>query len=226
MYDDAILVAVGVLGVVAATLINALLYSIRMRGSGDPPSWWIYAGVIAVTPALFLGLLVRFGVTAQLPAYLYLTSVGVLLAVLEFDVRLLPDSVLLPSYVIGVLLLMPAGAATGDWSRAERGVLAWAALSAMFWVLAVAYPHSVGFGDVKLAGLLGLHLGWLSWSTVLIGAMGSFFMVGFGGVALAGNRRVEQRAVPLGPCLILASMLALFVTVPISTWYGSILNLA
>jgi leader peptidase (prepilin peptidase)/N-methyltransferase len=226
MVDLPILVAVGILGLVAATMLNVFVYRVGVEWPDGPPSWWQFLAVEFVTPALFVGLVVKFGVTAELPAYLYLTTVGVLLAVIEFDVRRLPDSIILPSYVISVLLLMPAGAAEGDWTRAQRGLLAWAALTAMFFVLAVAYPHSVGFGDVKLAGLLGIHLGWLSWSTVMIGALGSFCMVGFGGVALAGHRRTAQGSIPIAPCLILASVLALFVTVPISTWYGSLLDLA
>jgi leader peptidase (prepilin peptidase)/N-methyltransferase len=226
MTDLPILVAVGILGLVAATLLNALLYRMLADPPGAAPSWWQIAAVEFVTPALFIGLVVKLGVTAELPAYLYLTTVGVLLAVIDFDVRRLPDSIILPSYVLSVLLLMPAGAADGDWSRAQRGLLAWAALTAMFFVLAIAFPHSVRFGDVKLAGLLGIHLGWLSWSTVLVGALGSFCMVGFGGVALAGHRRTAQGSIPIAPCLILASVLALFVTVPISTWYSSLLALA
>ena len=69
-----------------------------------------YPLVEAGTAVLFVAITLRFGLSAQLPAYLYLAAVGVTLAMIDFDVRRLPDSIVLPSYVVSVLLLMPAGA--------------------------------------------------------------------------------------------------------------------
>ena len=117
----------------------------------------------------------------QLPAYLYLAAIGVTLAMIDFDVRRLPDSIVLPSYVVSVLLLMPAGAVTGDWWVAARALLGMAALWIIYFVLALAYPNGMGFGDVKLAGLLGLYLGWLGWGALLIGGFGAFVIGGLGG---------------------------------------------
>ena len=174
------------------------------------------------TGLLYAAITLRFGMSVQLPAYLFLAAVGVVLALIEFDVRRLPDSVVLPSYVVSVLLLMPAGAADADWRTAARALESMAALWLVFFVLALAYPHAVEMGDAKLAGLLGLYLGWLSWGTVLIGTFGAFFIaaVSAGGVAV-GRRGGVTSAVPFAPCLVSAAVLALFVAVPITSWYGS-----
>jgi leader peptidase (prepilin peptidase)/N-methyltransferase len=174
------------------------------------------------TGVLFAAITLRFGVTVQLPAYLFLTAVGLVLGLIEFDVRRLPDSVVLPSYVVSVLLLMPAGAADADWRTAARAMVSMAALWLVFFVLALAYPAAVEMGDAKLAGLLGLYLGWLSWGTVLIGTFGAFFIaaVTTGSVAV-GRRGSSAYAVPFAPCMVAAAVLALFVAVPITSWYGS-----
>ncbi|MDT4891067.1 MAG: leader peptidase (prepilin peptidase) / N-methyltransferase [Pseudonocardiales bacterium] len=217
---------VGVLGLAVGMLLNTVLYRVPSPWNVAGGTWRQYAVVEALTAGAFVALVLRFGVTAQLPAYLYLAAVGIVLAMLEFDVRRVPDVIVLPSYVVSVLLLMPAGAAQGDWNPAQRSLLGMAAFIVIFFVLMLAYPFAVTGSDVKLAGLLGLDLGWVSWGTVLIGMLGSFALVGFGGVALAGNRRPAAHAVPFAPCLILSAVLALLVTLPISTWYGSILGLA
>ena len=217
---------IGLLGLAVGVLVNTVLYRIPSPWYADGGSWLQYAVVELLTGGSFVVLALRFGLTAQLPAYLYLAAVGVVLAMLEFDVRRVPDVIVLPSYVVGVLLLMPAGAAEGDWGPAQRSLLGMVAFIAAFFTLMLAYPYAVTGSDVKLSGLLGLYLGWLSWGTVLVGMLGSFAIVGFGGVALANARRPSTHSVPLAPCLILSATLALLVTLPIAHWYGSILGRA
>ena len=175
-----------------------------------------YPLVEAGTAALFVAITARFGLSAQLPAFLYLAAIGVTLAMIDFDVRRLPDSIVLPSYVIGVLLLMPAGAVTGEWWVAMRALLGMAALWSMYFVLALVYPSGMGFGDVKLAGVLGLYLGWLGWDALLIGGFGAFVLGGLSGTALiVSGRATRTTAIPFGPSMIAAAVLAVFLAVPV-----------
>jgi leader peptidase (prepilin peptidase)/N-methyltransferase len=78
-------------------------------------------------------------------------------------------------------------------------------------------------GDVKLAGLVGLYLGWLSWGALLIGAFGGFLIAGVGGTAVVASKHSRGPAVPLAPCLVSSTVLALFVTVPLTHWYTALL---
>jgi leader peptidase (prepilin peptidase)/N-methyltransferase len=178
----------------------------------------------ASTAVLFGAVTVRFGLSAQLPAYLYLAAVGGALVVLDFDLRRLPDSVVLPSYIVTVVLLMPAGAVAADWYTGVRALAGMLALLALYFALALAYPNGLALGDVKLAGLVGLYLGWLSWNALFVTALGSLLIACIGGgtavLARPGNRAI---AVPIAPCLLSAAVLALFIATPISNWYGSLL---
>jgi leader peptidase (prepilin peptidase)/N-methyltransferase len=125
-----------------------------------------------------------------------------------------------------VLLLMPAGAVNADLGGAQRGLVGMATLLVLFFALALAYPNGLSFGDVKLAGLLGLYLGWLSWGALILAVFGSFVIAGVGGTAaLARDSANRSIAVPIGPCLIVSAVLAVFLTAPVTGWYGSLLTI-
>jgi leader peptidase (prepilin peptidase)/N-methyltransferase len=183
-----------------------------------------YPLVEAGTALLFAAITLRFGLTVELPAFLYLAAIGVALAMIDFDVRRLPDSIVLPSYVVSIALLMPAGAATGDWHAAARGLIGMVLLIILLFSIALAYPSNFGFNDVKLAGLLGLYLAWLSWDALLIGFLATLAIGGLGGAAAVATKHgTRAMAVPLGTCLVAATVLAVFVAVPVTSWYGSML---
>lgn len=183
-----------------------------------------YPMIEATTAVLFVVLTARFGLTPALPAYLYLAAAGVALAAIDFDVHRLPNVIVLPSYVVGAVLLAAATAADGDWAAAARALAAMAALGMFYLVLALIYPGGMGLGDVKLAGLLGLYLGWLGWGSVLVGAFAGFLAGGLvGGLLLALRRAGRRTAIPFGPYMLAGALLALLAADPIVAWYGSLL---
>ncbi len=58
----------------------------------------------------------------------------------------------------------------------------------------------MGFGDVKLAGVLGLALGWLGWGPLVIGAFSAFLIGGLVGIALMAAKKAGRRSgIPFGP---------------------------
>ncbi len=185
-----------------------------------------YPLVEAGTALLFVAMTMHFGLSLELPAYLYLAAIAIALALIDFDVRRLPDAIVLPSYVVAVLMLLPAGVgATGF--RAERGVLAMLLLLFLYLALALVYPSGMGFGDVKLAGVLGLYLGWNSWSSVVVGTFAGLLIGLATGVALLLLRRAGRNLrVPFGPYMLAGALLALFITAPLASWYTSFLPAA
>jgi leader peptidase (prepilin peptidase)/N-methyltransferase len=122
----------------------------------------------------------------------------------------------LPAYPVLAALLAGAAAVTGDWSALLRAGLGAVALFAFFYLLAVVYPSGMGFGDVKLAGVIGLVLGWFSWAAVVIGAFAGFLLGAVVGVAvLATGAGGRKTALPFGPFMVLGALVALWVADPL-----------
>jgi leader peptidase (prepilin peptidase)/N-methyltransferase len=167
--------------------------------------------LLELVTATLCGLVVaRLGVSAAVPAFLVLVTAGVLLVLVDARHRLLPDRVVLPALGAGVILLAGAAAATGDWSALLRAVTAAAVLFVVFLALALASPGGLGMGDVKLAALLGLHLGWLGWDAVLLGALAGFVVQAAVALVLLAARRVGRGdALPFGPAMIVGAALAM-----------------
>jgi leader peptidase (prepilin peptidase)/N-methyltransferase len=182
-----------------------------------------YPLVEAATGALFAGLAVRFGVSAVLPAFLYLGAVCVALSLIDIDVQRLPNALTLPSYGVGLVLLAFAAWRQRDWTALLRAVEGMAAFYAVYFALAFAYPAGMGFGDVKLAGVLGLYLGWLGWGVWGVGLLAGFFAGGFFGIALLATRRASRKTkIPFGPFMVVGAFVAIFAGAPIARlWLGS-----
>jgi leader peptidase (prepilin peptidase) / N-methyltransferase len=182
-----------------------------------------YPLVEAGTAALFVAVAAKFGWSWELPAYLYLAAVSVALAAIDIDLMRLPDKIVLPSYAVAPLLLLPAVLAEHSWDAAVRGLIAAALLYAGYWVLAVL-PKGMGGGDVKLAPLLGLYLGWLGWSSVVVGAFAGFLLGGVAGVLLMAARVATRKSrIPFGPYMLAGAFLAVFAAAPIADWYANLI---
>src|SRR4051794_29297502 len=182
-----------------------------------------YPLVEGATAVLFVAVAARFGWSWELPASLYLAAVAIALAAFDLDVMRLPDRIVLPSYAVAPILLIPAAVAEHSWQAAARGLAAAALLYAFFWVLAVL-PKGMGGGDVKLAPLLGLYLGWLGWSSVAIGLFAGFLLGGVVGVVLLATRMAGRKSrIPFGPYMLAGAFLAVFAAAPIAHWYSHLL---
>ena len=182
-----------------------------------------YPLVEAGTAVLFVAVAAKFGFSWELPAYLYLAAISVALAVIDLDVMRLPDKIVLPSYVVALVLLAPAVIVERSWTTAGRALIAAALLYVGYFILA-AMPRGMGGGDLKLAPLIGFYLGWLGWSSVVIGAFSAFVFGGIVGAALMLLRRANRKSrIPFGPYMLAGAFLAVFAGAPIWQWYTSLL---
>lgn len=190
-------------------VLSWLLLRGRCRRCAEPISIR-YPLVELAHAALWLVMLWHLGWSWELPAYLYFVSVGLALAVIDIDTKRLPNALTLPSYVVlGALLLLPA-LVDGDWSAYLRAWLAALALFAFYFLLAVIYPSGMGFGDVKLAGVLGLVLGWLGWGVLVVGGFLGFLLGAvLGGVLMAVRKAGRKSKIPFGPFMLLGALLAI-----------------
>ena len=162
------------------------------------------------TAALFGLAALRFGLSWELPAFLFLAAVGVLLAVIDLEHQLLPNRVVVPSIGIGAALLVVPALAEARWDDLLRAALGAVALFAVFLVLALISPKSLGMGDVKLAGLVGLYLGWIGWGAVFVGAAAGFVIQALLALVLLAGRRIGLRGeLPFGPAMLLGAAVAI-----------------
>ena len=151
----------------------------------------------------------RFGLSGELPAFLFFAAVGVLLAVIDLQHRLLPNRVVVPSIGVGAFLLLAAALGEGAGAALLRAVLGAMVLFAVFLVLALISPSGLGMGDVKLAGLVGLYLGWLGWGALAVGAVAGFVVQALLALALLARGRIGLRGeLPFGPAMLLGAVLA------------------
>jgi len=173
-----------------------------------------YPLVEAATGLLFAAItwrLLTLEMPWALPAYLYLAAAGIALSMIDIDVKRLPNSIVLPSYAVVAVLLTVAAAGTGDWWPLARAAFGAVALFAFYFTLAFAYPAGLGFGDVKLAGVLGALMGYLSWSALILATFGAFLLGAIAGVTLMAARRGGRKtAIPFGPFMIASALITVF----------------
>jgi leader peptidase (prepilin peptidase)/N-methyltransferase len=219
------IILLGLLGAGLGAGLTRLLSDARYRHleEQDRPlprhSWWL---VIAVALA-WASLTFRIGGYAQwslLPAYLFLGVIGAALTFMDLDVHRLPDVIVLPSYPIAVVLLLVPTVVTGEWHWLLRAVLAALALFVVYLVLALVSPGGggLGFGDVKLAGLLGLFLGWVGGGPVFVSVLAAFLIGGVIALVLLLARRASRSShIAFGPSMILGAWVALMFPVRVIT---------
>jgi leader peptidase (prepilin peptidase)/N-methyltransferase len=201
-------------------VLGWLLLRGRCADCGTPISAR-YPLVEAGTAALFVAVAGRFGWSWELPAYLYLAAIAIALAMIDLGIHRLPDAIVRPSYLVAVVLLAPAALLAGERSAIVRGFLAAAAVWLLYLLISRFGP--MGWGDIKLAPLLGFYLGWLGWSAVAVGVFAGFLLGGVVGVVLMATRLATLRSrVPFGPFMLAGAFLAVFAAAPIAGWYTSL----
>ncbi len=177
--------------------------------------------LVELGTAVVFGVLAwRFGWSAALPAFLYLAAVGIALACIDLDVHRLPDALTLPSYVVGVVLLGAATAGAAEPAALVRALAGMVALYVVYFALALIHPGGMGFGDVKLAGVLGLYLGWLGWGPWFVGTAAAFLLGGLLGLLLiAVGRAGRKSALPFGPFMLAGALVAVLAGQDIAAAY-------
>lgn len=206
-------------------VISWLLLRGRCRTCHEPISAR-YPLVELLTAAVFALMAWRFGLAWDLPAYLYLAAVGVALAAIDLDTKRLPNVIVLPSYPVAAALFLLPALLEGQWDNYVRAIAGAAALCGVYFLLALIHPAGMGFGDVKLAGVLGAYLGWLGWAALVVGGFLGFALGAVVGVAMMVAGRAGRRtALPFGPFMLLGTLLAIFLAEPLSQWYLGLVGL-
>jgi leader peptidase (prepilin peptidase)/N-methyltransferase len=198
-----------VLVTAAVTGLAAVALTPWMRGIAASPSRWLDSGLHALLAAFGgAGAAALASGWAELVAFGLLAVAGALLVVIDLAVHRLPDVLVGPTYPVLLLALAVASATGAGWGSFGRAVAAGAILVAGYFTMAFIAPSGLGLGDVKLSGLLGLFLGWLGWTQVLLGSLAAFVIGGLVAVVLLVTRRARRDTdVAFGPSMIAGAVL-------------------
>ncbi|WP_181043883.1 prepilin peptidase [Actinokineospora auranticolor] len=174
--------------------------------------WSAWATAAALTGLLFAALAWRIGQHHALLPFSYLAAALVPLAVVDLAEHRLPSALILPSYPILGAGFTAVAVLEPHHANLARALLGMAILAATYFALALC-TGGLGAGDIKLAGLLGLALGWCGWSAILAGTLLGWLLAAVARLVLRGTHRIPRHApMPLGPYLALGAMAAVIST--------------
>lgn len=133
---------------------------------------------------------------------LYLCPVGVALAWVDWRLRLLPTALIVPSYLVVGVLVVVAALLEGEPRRIAGAAVGMVVLRGLYWLL-WRFTPGMGFGDVRLAGLIGLALGYAGWTALIVGGYAGFVLGVVLWVPMRLLRLTTDRSFPFGPFMLL-----------------------
>ena len=155
-----------------------------------------------MTGLLFGAAAYEFGVSLELLPALVLISALIVLAVIDLEHRLLPNVIVGPAALAGLVLSILADPA-GWWTYPLSAIAVAGALLG----LALIYPSGMGMGDVKMGGMLGAFLGPYAALAVFLGALIGAVT---GGLLMAAGKVHRRSALPFGLFMALGGLISLF----------------
>jgi len=172
-----------------------------------------YPVIEALTAALAVTVVLTRHSAAQIALGLVLVVVLVPVALIDLEHRIIPNRITLPAAIAAVVI-----GALLDLRGVPEQLIAGAGAGGFLLFFALAYPRGMGMGDVKLAVVLGLFLGW-SVAVAILASVLAGTVVGSLVMARLGVERGRKTAVPFGPFLALGGVIALFAGPAIIHWY-------
>jgi len=175
-----------------------------------------YLGVESLSGVLYVVLWYKFGLNFQLLVYALLISSLLMIAVIDFDHKIIPNSITLPGILTGLglsfwaLPIAPLDSLIGLFAG---GIF--------FYLVALISKGGMGGGDIKLIAMIGAFLGWQGvFFTILVGALAGS-VVGLSLMSLGKKGRKDK--VPFGPFLALGAILYILAGDYLISWYLQLL---
>jgi len=194
-------------------VVSWLLLRGRCRDCGASIPAFHLVGELAV-PVL-VGLAVALvGINPQLPMALWLIPFGVAVTIIDHRTLIVPTRLVWPAFGVSVVIAVVTALVEGraDWlAGAATGVLVLAGPLFTIWFI---HPRGMGFGDVRLAVVLGWHIGF---AAVAAGAgiratifltVASLAFAALSGLVYAIFALRSGRRVPFGPTLVAGALIA------------------
>lgn len=191
-------------------VVSWLLLRGKCRGCGERiPAF--HPLVELASPALFLLMVWAIGWTWALLPVLWLIPIGLAITVIDLRTLIVPTRLVWPSFGVAVALSVLAAGLEGEWEWLLSALVGLVAFAGPLFLLWFIIPKGMGFGDVRLATLLGWTMGFYAGTQLIAGvflalvALVIAAVVGivYGVIGLGARGRKAQ--VPFGPALITAA---------------------
>lgn len=164
------------------------------------------------TASIFVAFGLKFGADPVLPAFWILGAALVALVWIDLHEFRLPREITYTAILLSAPVIVIAAILNDEPERIWQAALGAVIALAVMGLIYVASRGGMGDGDVRLAPLLGIHLGYLNPGIVPVGLFFGFLLGAVVGViAMAVGTAGRKTALPFGPFLALGTVLAVFV---------------
>jgi leader peptidase (prepilin peptidase)/N-methyltransferase len=134
----------------------------RLRGAVDGlPARWLWVEVVTVVA--FVELAVQYGDSWVLLPLLVLAACLVTVSVIDLQLQRIPDRITFPTLALALPLIVLVSVHLDATSTIRGALVGSVVYFLLLFTTHMVYPAGMGFGDVKLALVMGLYLGWLGW---------------------------------------------------------------
>jgi len=167
-------------------------------------------GALCSTAGAICGVLIgwRLDLGWPLVAWLLFIPMALALGIIDARTKLLPSYLIKPTYLVLVpLIYLPLLIAT-DWAGVKRTTLAWLIYGGIFFVMWLIYPRGMGYGDVRLSGLIGILVGVVGWAE-LIATVYATFLLGPILMLVFSGFSIRRKQLPFGPFMLLGALIGL-----------------
>jgi leader peptidase (prepilin peptidase) / N-methyltransferase len=188
----------------------------RCRACGEPRHGHRPLVQAVATGAVLAGMAVRFGPDAVLAAYAVVGIALVAISIIDIEVHMVPNRIVYPAGLVAALLLVVAASVDHDWTALWHSAASAGIGFTALYLIRFIYPRGMGFGDVRLAAIVGGASGWFGFRAVFIAFFLSFLLGSVGGItqiALTGGNRKTQFG--FAPYLALGTIVVVIFTSPV-----------
>jgi leader peptidase (prepilin peptidase) / N-methyltransferase len=169
-----------------------------------------------LSAAVLAGLAVRFGPNLALAAYAVIGLALVAISIIDIETRMVPNRILYPAAFVAAPLLVAAAAVDHRWTSLWHAAACAAIGFVALFLVHFAYPKGMGFGDVRLAGLVGGAAGWMGFRAAFVAFFLMFLLGSIGGIiqlAVTGGGR--RTAIGFAPYMAAGTLVVVIFTMPI-----------
>ncbi|MEW1974423.1 MULTISPECIES: A24 family peptidase [Microbacterium] len=142
--------------------------------------------------------------------HIALIGIGIWLLVIDARTHRLPNRIVLPTLAAALALVGIDALVTGQSGPLIGGVIGMLVLGGIYAVLRATSRGGIGGGDVKLAAVIGLVLGWHGWQALAVGAASAFVLGALYALVLMALRRADRSTrIAFGPWMIIGAVLGI-----------------